>query len=214
MLKLILVAQLIFSTIDTGTVKVKVHSNNLADSVNITAKPISIVRVIADLGFNSCTMFMFADSSFAMRTLQWSDTTCIRRFKQIPESYRKTAGYYQNRIDEICLMAANDRGLPWCPDPVIVDHVALFNVVTSSWQECKPNVLGCGAKTTVMDFDGRYNDRYVNGVFWCGGPGYVPGNPLDDVVGCIWNGWEWPLRGFPGRWESASNLMVFVRRKQ
>lgn len=210
MIKLLLLAQLAFTTIDTGTFKVKVSGKTVSDSAMFRALPIPLTRVIADLGGN-CAMFMFKDSSFVLRTWQKSDTTCIRKFNLIPEQYRKTAGYVQKRTDEICM-------LPWgsnqpsgiCDDVLMMNY---FRNMASGWSTCTPTAISCGAETTVMDFNETQKERYENGVCWLGDR-YGIGGDIHNPDQCFWSGWVYPYKPFPGRWETAANWIFFIKKSQ
>jgi hypothetical protein len=202
-LKTLLIAQLLFTPVDTGRFTVSIKSNALEDSAIVKVFPVSITRVVADLG-SHCHMFMFRDSSFVLRTFQKADTLCVRKFNLIPSEYRKTSGYYQQRVDTICLLSERDTG---CDFDVVFN---MFKTFSNGWPQCTPYVTSCGTLTTVMDYDAIGKEKYENGVYWCSSRSSY--GPLLVTDECMWSGWEYPLRGFPGRWETADNWIFFTRK--
>ena len=200
---LVIVAQLLFTPIDTGQFTIRVKSNSLEDSTSVKVLPSSITRVVADLA-GHCHMFMFKDSSFVLRTFQKTDTSCIRKFELIPQIYRKHSGYYQQRVDNICLLSERDFG---CDFNTIFE---IFKTFSNGWSPCNPYVNACGTSTTVMDYNGIGKERYENGAYWCSNRASY--GPYVITDSCMWSGWEYPLRGFPGRWETADNWLFFTRK--
>lgn len=203
MISLLLITQLAFTSVDTGQFKITATSNTFSDSASVRVLPIPITRLVTSLG-GSCQVFMFSDSSFVMRTFQKSDTSCVRKFELIPNVYRRTTGYYQKRVDNICILGE----VLGCDVNAVFE---IFKTFSTGWPECHPYVVACGTPyTTVMDYDGVEKERYENGVYWCTSRGtYGPLLPTGD---CQWSGWEYPLRGFPGRWETASGWIFFTRK--
>lgn len=202
-MKFLLLAQLLLTPIDTGRIQVIAKNSTLTDTTIIRVLPIPITRVIADQG-GSCDMVMFRDSSFVMRSEYKTDTTCIRKYGLIPEAYKKVSGYYQRRVDTMCLYSDN---LPGCD----VDTMRDILMTTSPWPVCTGSSSVCGIRISVMDFNSKHTDQYANGVYRCDRRGTFGVN--DPTDNCVATGWSYPYKPFPGYYETASMLVFFIRTR-
>lgn len=205
-MKWILLLQLLAASVDTGTARVTATVDTLTANTLIRTRPLEVTRVLVSLG-SQCIMFMYEDSSMVMRTDTYSDSVCVRYYNKFPAKYRKNVGYWQKRTDTICLLQDGMGRDPKCNSSLIT---STFESFSQGWSTCTPYVMACGALTTVFDFDETAKEKYENGVCWLGDRYGIGGNILNPYD-CYWSGFVYPLREFPGRWETADNFIFFYR---
>ena len=205
-MKWILLLQLLAASVDTGTTRVSATVNTVSTNTLMRIRPPELTRVLVSLG-SACLMFMYEDSAMVMRTDTYSDSLCVRYYNKFPAKYRKRVGYWQKRTDMICVLAGGEASDAKCKSPLIWSTWETFS---QGWPTCTPYVMACGALTTVFDFDETAKERYENGVCWLGDRYGIGGNSVNPYD-CYWSGWVYPLREFPGRWETAENFIFFYR---
>ena len=205
-MKWILLLQLLAASVDTGTTRVSATVNTLTTNTLVRTRPLEVTRVLVSLG-SQCIMFMYEDSSMVMRTDTYSDSVCVRYYNKFPAKYRKNVGYWQKRTDMICVLQDGMGRDPKCNSSLIT---STFESFSQGWSKCTPYVMACGALTTVFDFDETSKEKYENGVCWLGDR-YGIGENILNPYDCYWSGFVYPLREFPGRWETADNFIFFYR---